>query len=82
MKRKRVIPGTCPKCGYVHGCLNDDLTEAEAQALIDRGYTVDKNVFGETIAHPHDRRGSFNSGRYEYHRIMCRPTVWERLLSV
>lgn len=68
------------KCGWVKGATTGypKLTKAERDALEAGGCEIDLNVHGEEVAR---RLPSpyYNTARFELHRVICRPTAWERL---
>jgi hypothetical protein len=71
----------CAHCGYVVGatCGYAQLTKKERAVLLNAGYELGKNVHGDEIARKDS--GHFNSARFEFHRVQCRPTIFDRLLS-
>jgi hypothetical protein len=62
---------TCPKCGYVPGATNRDLTEGERRSLLALGCVVDKNVHGDDIATMTSR--DFSGALFVFHRMVCSP---------
>ena len=73
---------SCPRCGYVRGTTTGytSLTEEERGILEQAGYTLTKNVFGEDLARRTEGGYGFNTARFCLHKVLCRSTVWDRLL--
>lgn len=82
---KHVISGTCPICGCVPGLGGRDLTLEERAGMLDAGFKLATNVFGEDIASGPQDGGNFNDALSKYcragHPKTNRQTWHQRVLS-